>query len=221
MVSLRVPKVENYSNEKLFETLNISNVPKVQMEYVVMSDKDKIRLIKNIEAIVRKSIEYKQYIRFLKEEIDMTECTFFEKVNNKNPNSGISIEIHHEPIDLFTIVQTVVDKWIDLDMDVNPLLIAEEVMQLHYKNQVGLVPLSITVHQLVHDGKIFIPLQNVYGNYLDFIEEYGAYISDNTQNILQTKLRMSKEIINPDTSILEKKYVYLNVDGFNLPQIIE
>ena len=94
-------------------------------------------------------------------------------------------------------------------------------MGLHYKNQVGLVPLSITVHQLVHDGKIFIPLQNVYGNYLDFIEEYGAYISDNTQNILQTKLRMSKEIINPDTSILEKKYVYLNVDGFSLPQVIE
>lgn len=220
MISLRVPKVENYNNSELFTTLDIHNVPKVQMEYIVMSDKDKITLIKDIEKLVRKSIEYKQYIKFLKDEIDMTECAFFEKVNNKN-NSSVSIEIHHEPIDLFTIVNTVVDKWIDLDLDLNPLLIAEEVMGLHYKNQVGLVPLSITVHQLVHVGKIFIPLQNVYGNYLAFIEEYGTYLSDSTQNILQTKLRMSKEISDPDTSILEKKYVYLNVDGFTLPQLIK
>lgn len=218
---MRVPKIENYTNEQLFSVLNIPKVPKVQMEYVVMSDKDKIKLIKDIERIVRRSIEYKQYIKFLREEINMSECSFFENVNNKNANSGISIEIHHEPIDLFTIVNTVVDKWIDLDMDLNPLLIAEEVMGLHYKNQVGLVPLSLTVHQLVHDGKIFIPLQNVYGNYLSFVEEYGAYLSDNTQNILQTKLRMSKEIANPDVSILEKKFVYLDVDGFTLPQIIE
>lgn len=186
-----------------------------------MSDKDKIRLIKHIESIVRKSFEYKQYIQFLRQNINMNECAFFQNVNNKNPNSGISIEIHHEPIDLFTIVSTVVDKWIDLDMDINPLLISEEVMKLHYKNQVGLVPLSATVHQLYHDGKLFIPLQNVYGDYLRFIEDYGAYISDATQNILQTKLRMSKEIQNPDTSILEKKYVYLDVDGFTLPQFVE
>lgn len=217
---MRVPKVENYDNTTLFTTLNIPKVVKVKMEYLVMSDKDKIRLIKEVEKIVRRSIEYKQYIKFLRDEINMSECAFFENVNNKTANSGISIEIHHEPIDLFSIVDVVVNKWIDLDMDLNPTLIAEEVMKLHYQNKVGLVPLSITVHQLVHDGKIFIPLQNVYGDYLSFIEEYGAYVSDNIQNVLQTKLRMSKEIENPDTSILEKKYVYLNVDGFNLPQLI-
>lgn len=218
---MRLPKVENYSNESLFTTLNIPKVVKVKMEYIVMSDKDKIRLIKDVERIVRRSIEYKQYIKFLKDEIDMSECAFFQNINNKTPNSGVSIEIHHEPMTLFDIVNIVVDKWIDLDMDINPLLISEEVMSLHYKNQVGLVPLSATVHQLVHDGKIFIPLQNVYGDYLSFIEEYGAYINDNTMNLLQTKLSMSKEIEDPDTSILEKKYVYLDVDGFMLPQLIQ
>jgi len=112
---MRIPKVENYTNDQLFSTLSIPKVAKVQMEYVVMSDKDKIRLIKDIEKIVRRSLEYKQYIQFLKTEINMSECSFFENINSKNPNSGISIEIHHEPIDLFTIVNTVVDKWIDLD----------------------------------------------------------------------------------------------------------
>ena len=218
---MRIPKVENYSTEQLFTTLSIPKVTKVNMEYIVMSDKDKLRLIKDIERICRRSIEYKQYIKFLKDEINMTECTFFENVNNKNANSGISIEIHHEPIDLFTIVNTIVNKYIDLDLDLNPLLISEEVMKLHYQNKVGLVPLSATVHQLVHDGKIFIPLQCVYGDYLAFVEEYGDYLSDDAKNILQANLRMSKEIDKPDTSILEKKFVYLNVDGFNLPQLIK
>lgn len=218
---MRIPNIETYINNELFTTMNISKVVKVKMEYIVMSDKDKIRLIKDVERIVRKSNEYKQYIKFLKDEIDMTECAFFTNINNKNPNSGVSIEIHHEPMTLFDISNIVIDKWIDLDMDINPLLIAEEVMGLHYKNQVGLIPLSATVHQLVHDGKIFIPLQSVYGDYLSFIEEYGAYISDPIMNILQTKLSMSKEIDNPDLSILEKKYVYLDVDGFSLPHFIE
>ena len=218
---MRVPQVENYTNDQLFTTLQLPKIAKAKMEYIVMSDKDKIKLIKSVEQIVRRSLEYKQYIKFLKDEINMTECAFFENVNNKNPDSGISIEIHHEPIDLFSIVNMVIDKWIDLDMDLNPLLIAEEVMRLHYKNQVGLVPLSVTVHQLIHDGKIFIPLQYVYGDYLSFIEEYGAYVNDTITNVLQTKLRMSKEIDDPDTSILEKKYVYLEVDGFTLPHIIE
>lgn len=218
---MRLPKIENYVNEALFTTLNIPKVVKVKMEYIVMSDRDKIRLIKEVERIVRKSTEYKQYIKFLKDEIDMTECAFFTNINNKNPNSGVSIEIHHEPMTLFDIANIVIDKWIDLDMDINPLLISEEVMRLHYKNQVGLIPLSATVHQLVHDGKIFIPLQNVYGDYLSFIEEYGAYINDNTMNLLQTKLSMSKDIEDPDTSILEKKYVYLDVDGYSLPHLVD
>ena len=83
----------------------------------------------------------------------------------------------------------------------------------------SLIPLSVTVHQLVHKGQLFIPLQNVYGDYAKFVEEYGPFISDHIANILQTKLRMSREVQN-DLSILEKKYVYLDVDGFSLPQPI-
>jgi hypothetical protein len=86
---------------------------------------------------------------------------------------------------------------------------------------VGLIPLSVTVHELVHNGNLFIPLQNVYGNYLQFLEEYGEYVSDSIKSLLETKLRMSKELDTPDLSILETKYVYLDVEGFTLPQVIQ
>lgn len=218
---MKIPNIEKYDTQTLIDTLQLEHPSPLTDRYiVVMSDKDKITLIKQIETIIRRSLEYKEYIKFLKDEIDMSQCSFFNNVTNKN-GRRISIEIHHEPFTLFDIVNIVVNKWIDDDMDLNPLIIAEEVMKLHYQNKVGLIPLSVTVHQLVHDGKLCVPLQNVYGNYINFVEEYGNYIGESLKTVLHTKLTMSKELEYLDVSVLEKKYTYLEVDGFTLPQLIE
>lgn len=217
---MRVPKIENYSTENKFVVKNIKNIPSITRDYVLLNDKDKVKFIKMIERIVRSSLEYKQYIRFLKDEIDMTECSFFNNVSNKN-GSKVSIEIHHEPFTLFDIVQIVTEKYIRTGTELNPLDIAEEVMILHYKNHVGLIPLSITVHQLVHDGKLFIPLQNVFGKYTKFIEEYRSIIETlDVNNILRTKFEMSKDLTINDMTLLETKYVYLDIDGFSFPQMV-
>jgi hypothetical protein len=216
---MRLPTIENYENNTLITTMDIPKVSPVEKTYVIMNDKDKINLIKTVERIVRRSLEYKQYIKFLKDEIDMTSCSFFSNISNKN-NTSIGIEIHHEPFTLFDITQIIVEKFIDQDMEINPLLISDEVMKLHYRDMVGLIPLSTTVHQLVHDSKLFIPLQNVYGDYVKFLKEYAEYIPSEINNMLEIKLKLSKDINSADTSILEKKYVYLNVEGFTFPQII-
>lgn len=217
---MRLPDIKKYNNTKSIELMQLTGIKPVDKTYIVLNDKDKLMLTKMVETVVRRSLEYKQYIQFLKEEIDMTQCAFFNSISNKNGVS-VSIEIHHEPFTLFDITNIVIEKFIDLGFDLNPLLIAEEVMSLHYKNMVGLIPLSVTVHELVHNGNLFIPLQNVYGNYLQFLEEYGEYVSDSIKSLLETKLRMSKELDTPDLSILETKYVYLDVEGFTLPQVIQ
>lgn len=217
---MRLPKVENYKNDQLIERRKIQEIPPIERNIVLMSEKDKIKLIKTIERIVRSSQEYKQYISFLRKEVDMTMCSFFTNISNKDSRK-VSIEIHHEPFTLFDIAQIVLEKWIAENKKINPILIAEEVMKLHYQNKVGLIPLSITVHELVHSGKLFIPLQNVYGDFISFFEEYEPYISNDLKDILQIKLKMSKELENLDMSILEKKYVYLEIDGMTFPQPLE
>lgn len=217
---MRLPKVENYKNDQLIERRKIQEIPPIERNIVLMSEKDKIKLIKTIERIVRSSQEYKQYIAFLRKEVDMTMCSFFTNISNKDSRK-VSIEIHHEPFTLFDIAQIVLEKWIAENKKINPILIAEEVMKLHYQNKVGLIPLSITVHELVHSGKLFIPLQNVYGDFISFFEEYEPYISNDLKDILQIKLKMSKELENLDMSILEKKYVYLEIDGMTFPQPLE
>lgn len=218
---MRLPKIESYNNDNLIEVRKIVDVPKANRYTIIMSDKDKVKYIKYLERIIRSSQEYKDYIAYLREYIDMTQCSFFTGVRKTNSRSKVSIEIHHEPFTLFDIAQIVLEKWIREGITLNAFKIAEEVMKLHYQNKVGLIPLSITVHELVHSGKLFIPLQNVRGNFIDFIEEYDEYISEDLKNMLQIKLKMSKEIEKQDLSILETKYTYLEVDGFVLPETLD
>lgn len=218
---MRVPKIENYSNDQLYETIKLGKVPKVERGVSLASDREKQKIIKQVERIVRGSLEYRQYIDYLKRNVDMNACSYYKGVN-RNEGKKVSIEIHHEPFYLFDISQIVLEKHIDDDRDnVDPLRVAEEVMMLHYQNKIGLIPISKTIHELVHKDKIFIPLQSVYGKYLDFLEEYEDYIPNDITSMLETKLRLSQDVDANNKSILEKKYVYLEVDGMTFPEVVE
>jgi hypothetical protein len=217
---MRIPKIENYKGSNKIEVMNISDVGKVSRNILLLSEKEKIKFIKSIERLVRSSQEYRDYIQYLRQEIDMTKCTFFGNISNKE-TKGITIEIHHEPFTLFDITQTVLQKYLITGQELNYFTVAEEVMKIHYQGRVGLVPLSATVHQLVGEGKLFIPLQNVYGDFINFLEEYDEFISEDLKSILEVKLMMSKEIEEPDKSILEQKYIYLEIDGMSFPQPLE
>ena len=217
---MRTPNLENYNNDRKIETVKLSIEP-IERQVNIPSDREKVKLIKQVEQVVRSSIEYKDYIKFLKNQIDMNMCSFFSGVTRKE-GAKVSIEIHHEPFTLFDISQIVLEKHIDDNPhNVNIIKVAEEVMKVHYMGQVGLIPISKTIHGLVHSGKLFIPLQNVYGSYVSFIEEYEDYIPNDIMAMLETKLAMSHDLDAQDTSILETKYTYLEVDGMNFPQLIE
>ena len=216
---MRLPDINNvtYDNSKLINYLKMKKVEPIKMEINIMSDKDKVKTIKTVERMVRSSLEYKAYIKYLKQYIDMTKCSFFNSVSNKD-GKRTSIEIHHEPFTLFDITQAVLEKQLDETGEVNLFSISEEVMKLHYQCKVGLIPLSATVHELVHAGQVFIPLQSPRGDYIAFLEEYDRYITMDMKDTLQEKLKLSRQV--QDLSLLETKYTYLEVEGFTFPSFI-
>ena len=87
------------------------------------------------------------------------------------------------------------------------------------KPQLRLIPLSTTVHSLVHNGELFIPLDAPRGDFISFIKEYDRYISNDLMSNLEQMLILSKQVQN--LSLLNTKYTYMEVDGFTLPKIIE
>ena len=189
------------------------------MEYTVSlnTDKDHIKYIKRMEQIIRSSMEYRDYIAYLKEYVDMTHCAFFNNVEN-GQGSKVRIEIHHEPLTLFDIVKTVLNKHIDESIPLNDLYIADEVMNLHYTNKVGLVPLSKSMHQIIHNSnEIIIPLNLVYGDYKAFLEEYNDYLDEDLIDKIERKINDTRSFNQEMADKLSPSYVYVEVDGYSLP----
>ena len=172
----------NKAKERAFQNVHVTIDELPEREtYTFRTPKERVKFIKQVEATCRKSMEYKEYMRFLKRNTDLRRCTILKGLNTEG-GKKYTIEIHHEPFTLFDIVETVLNKREMEGMKVDPLDIADEVMGLHYDGKVGLIHLSTTMHQLVHDDKIFIPLQYIYQSFNQFYSEYNSnsvYIKGN------------------------------------------
>ena len=206
----------------LISTLRLEKPKIVEYEARYDTDKDKRKFIERTKRIVRSSKEYKDYIRYLKENMDMDRCVFFKKVKHTSDNA-IKIEVHHEPFTLDDIVRTVINKQLAEGRKLNDLDVANEVMELHYNDMVGLVPLSETIHELVHSdtNKVFVPLNMVYGNFNKFFELYQDYMEDDILTRLEFKIDQTKNMTEDAFDALAVEYEYLEVDGVDLPEKVE
>lgn len=177
---MRVPKITDNKNTKEIkkEVINMNNISEPFRVLDISDDKLKSKWIKRIEVTIRKSLEYNEYISYLKRNFNITHCSFFPKIDI-NEIKKCGIEFHHYPLTLYDIVFIVVENMIarGYENDLDLYLIANEVMELHYKNNVGLIPLSGTVHEMAHSGNLFIPLNLVFGDYKRIIQDYRYGVS--------------------------------------------
>ena len=171
--------------------------------------KERNKFIKTVEREVRRSFEYKEFIFALKD-IGMDQCAFIKF----DPELRIKIEIHHYPFTLFDIVDIVIKKREYYGESLDVQMVAKEVCMLHYKILVGLIPLSKTVHQLFHDGKLFIPVDNVFGRWDLFAELYKDFCTEQQLDTLRRIKLYSEEqseLINTD--ILNMNPITINAGG--------
>jgi len=188
--------------------IDVGNPDTFNYHFYEFEDEKKLkRYIKSIESLVRSSIEYKGYIKYLKEEQDLTSCKFLSNVDCKDMK-GVSIEFHHYPFNLYEITDTILKKQTDFYAhSTNTFELANEVMRIHYENMIGLVPLTKTVHELAHNGEVFINLNLVYGNVKKFIEDYNEYISQELFDALDVLNNLSeKNALQSNNFILKKKF---------------
>lgn len=213
---MRVPKVITSNKTEMQEevqNINFYIKPSMYIDLTELLEDEKKRqkFIQGVERLIRGSLEYREYITFLRTEINMNSCFFYDKIDRNEMN--VALEIHHDPFTLYDLCEIVIMKRINEGEDIQPFNVAEEVMKLHFMGLVGLVPLSKTVHKLVHNGQLFVPINHVYGNLKEFIERYKTGLSPDHINLLkkaaEMSIQMEGEEYNPE--ILERRAVYLNV----------
>lgn len=211
-----------YEKSDLIDVIRTS-VPEA-LDYTVSfaNDRSRSKFIKSCERLIRSSLEYRDYIQYLKENVGMDACAFFSNVNKDN-NKRVRIEVHHAPLTLYDICDVVLRKYEALGSKLCALDIAEEVMNLHYKNMVGLIPLSKTLHEVIHSEseKLIIPASVIYGDYKQFLKEYSEYVTDGIYEKYEKLIRDSKLINESTYDVLKRKFTYIEVDGFTVPKRIE
>lgn len=210
-----------YNNPEKVQVIEMGTIPDFDQEdYDLTDTKDKNKFIGDVEKMCRNSREYRRLIGYIREYMSMNECSFFSNVNNID-TTAIKIHIHHSPMTLYEIVVSVINKRTFYNESLNVEDVAAEVLYLHYCLVIGLIPLSETVHDLVHNEYLFVPNDKVMGNYQDFIDTYRPWLPEGAEDKYKqledyTKSYNEEDNMNP----LRTRYIYYDVSGaYNLPKM--
>lgn len=207
------------------EVVVIDNPGEFEFQESYETDTEKEAIVKHAEALCRASMEYSDYIAYLRSNVGMDACAFFNNISKAN-NKKIRIEVHHAPLTLYDIIKLVLDRTIRTGGEVNCMLLAEEAAHIHYMNQVGLIPLSKTLHEVVHNSdKLIIPMYMVYGDFRAFLENFSEELEMDENKHIKAKIQriidQTRELNDKSFDILKEKFTYITVDGFEMPVKIE
>lgn len=189
-------------------------------EYDLMDEKDYKKYMKDLERTIRSTFEYRNMVSFLRDNMDMDQCAFYENVNNRE-TFRIQIHLHHHPFTLYDICYIVLQKRLKYGESIEIEDVAYEVLSIHYNCLVGLIPLSETVHELVHNKYLFVPLNKVYGNWMKFRELYYQFIDEDMQKVIDENIERTRSYImtEDEKMILNTKYIYVDTsDLYTIPE---
>lgn len=194
-------KIENVYSDGGQSIIDIPSLDYFDAEqYDIYDQKDYARMIKDIETGCRMSFEYRQLIAYLRNTEGMNVCSFLGNVTNVD-NTKVKIEIHHGPLSLFDYVSSVVKKRLHNGESIDIFEVCKEIMLLHYIGWVGLIPVSATVHEMIHNQYIFVPTNIVRGNWRKFIEEYYDFIDPAVLDSVDVADEMTKEWLDDQSGM--------------------
>jgi hypothetical protein len=150
------------------------------------NEKEYLKFAKNVEKLVRGSVEYKLWRNYIIEVLQLNSCVLTEENIDE-----LTIEIHHHVPSLFSIVKTVLNKFIEDQQDFSSFEIALEVIKIHFLNKLGYVPIIQSLHEKFHNGFLEIPIGLVKGNYTQFISEFGRYLDDGDSDVINSRLAVT------------------------------
>ena len=159
------------------------------------------KFIKAVEKFVRQNDDYRMWLSALREEPQLSQDAFLHNISSQEAE----IQLHHFPFNLYNIVQVITESMLAKNERVSTFIVADRVIRLHFDGVVGLVPLSITMHQLAHLGKVKFLRSQIYGKWEQFYNEYKDYMDDYDHTVVRTLV---------ETKCLEMKHEDLVMLGY-------
>ena len=143
------------------------------------------KFVKNCEMLVRRCNEYKLWKSYIVDVLQINSCM----ITHENM-SEVSIEVHHHMPSLFTLISALINQHIEESNDFCSFDIAQQAIELHFKNKIGYVTLLKSMHEKFHNGYLDIPIELVKGDYNYFMTEYSKYLDESDIDTINARFAM-------------------------------
>lgn len=138
-----------------------------------------VGFVKAVERMVRSSKHYSRYVKYIKDDIGLNFCQVLSNIKVEDADATTKLEMHHGPIlTLFDYTAIIIDWMLANDKKITTFSVADRILEEHFQNHIQVVMLSETVHQLVHDGKVFLNIKHAFGDLNTFLNTYRDGVSD-------------------------------------------
>ena len=114
----------------------------------------------------------------------------------------VEIQLHHFPFNLYSIVRIVAEYMLNNDLKISTFIVADEVIKLHLNGVIGLVPLSTTMHELAHLGKLTFLRTQIFGMWEDFYIEFKDYMDDYEIGVVRKLLETNQISMNDEDLLM-------------------
>lgn len=149
-------------------------------------EKEKDRFIRACVRMVRSSPEYRLWVDYIKDVSGIHDCAI-----TGEKGTQVTIEMHHHPITLYEIIKAIVS---NCDVSIKEYCsfdISTEVIEHHYNDKIGYIPLAITLHEKYHNGFLNLPIELVRGDWKYLLNKY-EWEDDELSNI-KARLKINKK----------------------------
>jgi hypothetical protein len=131
------------------------------------------KFIRNVEALIRRSIEYKLWTSYIKDILQVNCCMITQERMDE-----VTIDVHHHVPNLYTLVKGLTNECIEKEQEFSTFDIALKAIEIHYANRVGYVVLLKSMHEKFHNGFLAIPMELIRGDYNWFIDHYNGFLDE-------------------------------------------
>ncbi len=184
------------SDESFYE------IPFYKDEDYFFSLENEVAFIKAVEKVVRTSKYYSRYIAHIKNDIGLNFCQVKGNIVEDEEGEGKTknlIEMHHGPVlTLFDVTSIILNHMILHGEKITTFSVAHKVLEEHFEHRVQTVMLCKTVHEMVHDGKIFLSLKQGFGDLGAFLEKYFDGIDEQQIKIINDYIERSEKYESND-----------------------
>lgn len=146
------------------------------------------KFVKMCEKLVRGSAEYRLWRNYIKDILGVENCAI-----TLESDEACDVEIHHHIPSLYSLAEAIINKRIQENIKFSSFDIALDMIEYHFSNHIGYVPLINSIHCKFHNGFLDIPVELVRGNYKHFVDNYLSYLNEEEQETVLKRLAVHME----------------------------